>query len=36
MTVRVEKNLDYETEGAADEAAERDIDSGGVVTVSRQ
>ena len=34
-TVRVEKNLHYETEGAADEAAERDTDSGGVVEASR-
>lgn len=34
-TVRVEKNLHYETEGAADEAAERDTDKGGVVTASR-
>ena len=34
-TVRVEKTLYYETEGAADEAAERDTDSGGVVEASR-
>jgi anti-sigma regulatory factor (Ser/Thr protein kinase) len=35
-TVRVEKNLHYETAGAADEAAERDTDSGGVVTASKE
>jgi serine/threonine-protein kinase RsbW len=34
-TVRVEKSLDYETERAADEAAERDLDCG-VVTASRK
>ena len=34
-TVRVEKTLHYETEGAADEAEERDTDSGGVVAASR-
>lgn len=35
-TVRVEKNLHYETEGAADEAAERDTDMGGIVTASKK
>ena len=34
-TVRVEKKLHYETEGAAEEAAERDTNHGGVVTASR-
>ncbi len=34
-TVRVEKNLHYETEVAADEAAERDTNKGGVVTASK-
>ena len=34
-TVRVEKTLYYETEGAADEAAERDTEGGGVVTASK-
>ena len=34
-TVRVEKNLHYETEGAANAAAERDNSHGGVVSASR-
>ena len=35
-TVRVEKKLHYETAGAADEAAERDTNTGGVVTASKE
>jgi len=34
-TVRVEKKLHYETKGAADGAVERDTDTGGVVTASK-
>ncbi len=34
-TVRVEKNLQYETQADAAEAAERDTESGGAVTASR-
>ncbi len=34
-TVRVEKTLHYETQGDADEAAERDDKGGGVVTASK-
>ena len=34
-TVRVEKNLHFEIEGAADEAAERDTDGSGIVTASK-
>ena len=34
-TVRAEKALHYETQGDADEAAERDTDTGGTVTASR-
>jgi hypothetical protein len=34
-TVRVGKNLDYETLMDADKAAERDTDNGGQVTASR-
>ena len=34
-TVRVEKDLHYETQGDADEAAERDTKSGVVVTMSK-
>jgi serine/threonine-protein kinase RsbW len=35
-TVRVEKNLHYETQEAADEATERDTGRGGVVTASKE
>ena len=34
-TVRVEKNLHFEIEGAADEAAEWDTDDSGIVTASK-
>jgi anti-sigma regulatory factor (Ser/Thr protein kinase) len=34
-TVRVEKALHYDTQGAADEASERDDQGGGVVTASK-
>ncbi len=35
-TVCAEKNLHYETQGAADKAAARDTDRGGCVTANRQ
>ena len=35
-TVRAEKNLHYETKGDAQEAAERDTDSGGEVTATKE
>ena len=35
-TVRAEKNLHYETKGDAQEAAERDTDSGGEVTATKK
>jgi len=35
-TVRVEKRLDYETAGDAEEAAVRDQEGGGVVTASKE
>ncbi len=34
-TVRVEKKLDYETQGDADQANKRDTDNGGKVAVSQ-
>jgi len=34
-TIRVEKNLEYETEGDANEAAERDTDNGGRITAAK-